>query len=95
MRTFGKVIVGINIIFFLWIVVGAGGGEDLCDTPEERGVLTQEECEAAAAIGTGIGVGLICGLWAFVDIILLILYLVTQPKAETVVIYADRPPEDA
>ena len=95
MRTFGKVIIGINVIFLLWIVVGVGGSEDLCDTPEERGVLTLEECEAATAVGTGIGVALICGMWAVVDIILLVLYLVTQPKAETVVVYADRPPEGA
>ena len=95
MRTFGKVILAINVLFLLWIVVGVGGSEDLCDTEEERGVLTLEECQAATAIGTGIGVSLICGLWAIVDIILLVLYLVTQPKAETVVVYADRPPEGA
>ena len=95
MRTFAKVIIGINVLFLLWIVVGVGGSEDLCDTPEERGVLTQEECEAATAIGTGIGVGLICGLWAIVDIILGVLYLITQPKVAPVVIYADKPPEGA
>ena len=95
MRTFAKVIIGINIIFLLWIIVGVGGSEDLCDTPEERGSLTQEECEAATAIGTGIGVSLICGLGAFVDIILGVLYLITQPKPEPVVNYAGQPPEGA
>jgi len=95
MRTFAKVIIGINILFVIWIVAGVGGTDDYCDDPDNRGVLTVGECEAARGVGTGLGVALICGLWGFTDIILLVLYLVTQPKAETVVVYADRPPEDA
>tara|TARA_B100001750_G_scaffold239275_1_gene247086 strand:+ start:499 stop:777 length:279 start_codon:yes stop_codon:yes gene_type:complete len=92
MRTFAKVIIGINIIFLLWVVGGVGANADNCDGLSGDDL---EICEAGTAIGTGIGVTLICGLWAIVDIILGVLYLITQPKPEPVVVYADRPPEGA
>ena len=91
MRTFAKVIIGINVLFLIWILVGAGGNADNCDGLSGEDL---EICEAGTAIGTGIGVALICGLWFFVDAILGILFLITQPKPEPVVIYADKPPNN-
>ena len=91
MRTFAKVILIINALFLVWIVAGVGGNADNCDGLSGDDL---EICEAGTAVGTGIGVALICGLWAIVDVILFVLYFVTQPKPETVVVYADRPPEE-
>lgn len=91
MRKMAWVIIVVNILFVLWIVAGVGGEDNYCDVPENRGVLTIEECEAARDVGTGIGVLAIGGCWFFVDFILLVLFLVTQPK-EKVVIYAEQQP---
>jgi hypothetical protein len=76
-RPFSWVILVINILFLIWVIAGissAGG------TAEDCGTLSTQDCEAAEAIGTSIGVGIIIALWAFVDVILGVLWLVTKPK---------------
>jgi hypothetical protein len=76
-RPFTWVIVIINVLFLVWIVAGVAGLADEC--ADEVGDL-QEACEAGTAVGATIGVGIIIGLWAFVDVILGVLWLVTKPK---------------
>jgi hypothetical protein len=70
------VILGINALFVIWIVTGiASGGSTDC------GTLSVKDCQTAQAVGTGIGVFVIVALWAFVDVILGVVYLVTRKRA--------------
>lgn len=73
-RPFTWVIVAINVLFLIWVIVGVGAASD----PTDCGGLSQESCNAAAAAGTAIGVGIVVVLWAFVDVILGIVWLVTR-----------------
>ncbi|MFN2388384.1 MAG: zinc ribbon domain-containing protein [Actinomycetota bacterium] len=68
-------IVIVNILFLVWVIGGAGSVADSCEG------LTGSEldaCQAGTAIGASIGIGLILVLWVVVDIILGILWLVTN-----------------
>lgn len=67
-RPFTWVIVILNILFVVWVISAVGAAE--CEAEREF----QGACEA----GTAIGVGIIVGFWAVVDIILGILWLVTR-----------------
>ena len=60
------VFLGVQILFLVWIIAGAHSGTG---TPADCGTLDAETCNSAQNVGTAIGVGLIIGLWAFVDII--------------------------
>lgn len=76
MRKFSWVIIIVNVIFLAWVIAGiasAGHGTNC-------GTLDQETCDAAQGIGATIGVGIIFLLWAFVDFILLVLWLITRPR---------------
>ncbi len=67
-----------NILMVIWIVTGiatAPNGSNCAD-------LTQQSCQAATDVGTGIGVILIVIIWALVDIILGIVWLVTKPRGQ-------------
>lgn len=76
-RVFTWVILVVNLLFLIWIIAGIAGSGG---TPEDCGTLTVEECNAAEGVGTAIGVGIIIVLWALVDVILGVLWLVTRPK---------------
>ncbi|MDX2938080.1 hypothetical protein [Streptomyces ipomoeae] len=63
-------------MFLIWLITGAASSSG---TPEECRGLTGDDlklCEDANDVGTTIGVGLIIGLWAAVDIILGFTYVV-------------------
>ena len=66
-----------NLIMLAWIISGvlsASGDATNC------GSLSQSACNTAQGIGTGIGVMLLIGLWAMGDIILGVIWLVTNGK---------------
>jgi rubredoxin len=91
-RPFTWVIVIINILFVIWIIGGASTikedqtAQDAQECEEFVPSLfeTVEDClaanEGAEAVGAGIGITLIIMLWVVVDIILGILWLVTNRK---------------
>ncbi|MDW4908737.1 hypothetical protein RB628_26215 [Streptomyces sp. ADMS] len=63
-------------MFLIWVIAGAAS---VSGTPEEcRGRTGDalELCNDANDVGTTIGVGLIIGLWAAVDVILGFTYVV-------------------
>jgi hypothetical protein len=76
-RPFSWVILGINVLFLIWIIggVASSGG-----APEDCGSLSAETCNDAEAVGTAIGAGILVFLWAIVDVILGVIWLVTRPK---------------
>lgn len=63
----------VQAIFILWIIAGANSASGT-----NCGSLSQADCDAAAGVGTAIGVGLILMLWAIVDIILVAIWAVVK-----------------
>jgi hypothetical protein len=65
----------IQILFIVWIVTGTSSATSSCNG------LSGDEldlCQGATAVGAGIGIFLIIVLWALVDIILGVIWLVTN-----------------
>lgn len=75
---FGKLIkwsfIGFNILMAIWLIGGMGAATDGMDAMSEAE-------RAGAAIGTGIGVALILGIWMIGDVILGLFVLLTRPKS--------------
>ncbi|MFE0363699.1 hypothetical protein [Streptomyces griseoaurantiacus] len=66
----------VQLLFLIWVITGASTASG---TPEDCRRLTGDDlklCEDASEAGTTIGVGLIIGLWAAVDIILGFTYVI-------------------
>ncbi|MFF3333721.1 hypothetical protein ACFYWX_29935 [Streptomyces sp. NPDC002888] len=75
-RVFLWLFLAVQIVFLIWVITGAASGSG---TPEECRGMTGDDlklCEDAGDVGTTIGVGLIVGLWAAVDVILGFTYVV-------------------
>jgi uncharacterized membrane protein len=70
-RIFLWVFLAVQVLFVAWIVLGltSGGG-----TPSDCEGLSQQACNDAESIGTGIGVALIVGVWLAVDFLLAVVY---------------------
>lgn len=81
-RIFTWVILAINALFLIWVIVGAASG---AGNATNCGSLNQQTCNDAAHAGTAIGVGLVIFLWAAVDVILGIIWLVTRKREAPVV----------
>lgn len=82
------VILAINLLFLIWLIAGlAGAGEAVKDCASLVGQAARN-CRAGntgTAVGASIGAAIIIGLWAFVDVILGVLWLVTRrrtPRAQ-------------
>jgi hypothetical protein len=76
-RIFTWVILVINLLFLIWVISAiASASGDATDC----GTLSQADCNAANDTGVGIAVFLIIVFWAFVDVILGVLWLVTRSR---------------
>lgn len=75
----GKIIKWIFILFNLLMIVWLVGGT--MSAGEVLNSAASEAERAGAAIGTGLGVSMILGLWVIGDIIIGILVLLTRPKS--------------
>ena len=64
----------VQVLFVIWIVGGASSAADSCTGLSGDDL---DICQAGTAIGASIGIGFIIVLWAFVDIILGVIWLVT------------------
>lgn len=69
-RVFLWVFMAVQLIFIVWIFAGASGGA----TGTDCGALDQESCDAASAVGTGIGVFFVVVLWMIVDFLMAVIY---------------------
>jgi hypothetical protein len=76
-RVFTYVILGFNVLMLVWVIAGAAQAQG---TPSDCGSLSAKICNEAADTGTAIGVGIVIALWAFGDMILGVLWLVTNRK---------------
>jgi hypothetical protein len=59
----------------IWVVAGAASAHG---TPTDCGTLDVKTCNEASDAGTAIGVGILIALWAFGDLILGVLWLITN-----------------
>lgn len=73
-RLFLWIFLAVQALFLLWIIMGVNSASD--DDPDCEGLTGDalKLCQDAGDVGTAIGVGLIIGLWAAVDIILGVTY---------------------
>lgn len=67
----------VQILFLVWIIGGASDAADNCDGKIGAAL---DACQAGTAVGAGIGVALIIGLWLAVDAILAVTYLIFRKK---------------
>lgn len=84
-RPFTWVIIVVNVLFLFWVI--SGGGSAASNLEDCTGLVGKalDSCEltnAGTAVGTGIGVIFIVFLWGFVDVILGVLWLITNGHAK-------------
>jgi uncharacterized membrane protein len=70
-RVFLWFFLAVQVLFIIWIIAGASTG---AGTPEDCTGLSEEACNAASDVGTGIGVAIIIGVWIVVDFLLAVIY---------------------
>ncbi|MGH3349141.1 MAG: hypothetical protein ACRDPS_00640 [Nocardioides sp.] len=69
-RIFWWFFLAVQILFIIWIIAGATSG----GTATDCGSLSQQACQDAQDVGTGIGVFLIVIFWMIVDFFLAVIY---------------------
>lgn len=67
----------VQALFVIWIIGGVNSAADNCDG--EVGAAL-DACQDATAVGAGIGVGMIIFVWAAIDVILGITYLIVRKR---------------
>lgn len=87
-RKFTWFILVVNALFLIWVISGAASAHGHATG---CGTLSQADCDSAKDVGTSIGVFLIVAFWAFVDIILGIMWLVTR-KRQPAIVYVQQQP---
>ena len=73
------VVLVVQVLFVIWLIAGfnAASSSD-CSTADYS-----DACQAGQAVGTGIAIGIILFLWALVDVILGVIWLVTNKSKRT------------
>lgn len=72
------VILAFNILMLCWLIFGVGGAANDANCAGEATKDLQNACQAGTAIGAGIGAALIIALWVAGDIILGVIWLITN-----------------
>jgi hypothetical protein len=70
-RVFMWFFLAIQVLFILWIITGL---QSAGSTPSDCGSLSQEACNTAQNVGTGIGAFLVIVLWCITDFLLAVVY---------------------
>jgi hypothetical protein len=74
-RIFSYAILIFNLLMLIWVIAGIASGSGHAT---DCGTLDQQTCDNAAHVGTGIGVAILIVFWALLDVILGVLWLVTN-----------------
>ncbi len=83
-----------NALMLLWITVGISDrpSEDCATDPSViDGTLSLSACQTASDVGTGIGVALVGGLWFLGFIVLSLVWLMSRPRRQEVIIVNQAP----
>jgi hypothetical protein len=78
------VVLAFNALMLVWLIAGVGGAASQADCASEPTKALREACEAGTGLGAAIGAGIIIALWAFGDVILGVIWLVTGRSAKKV-----------
>lgn len=78
-RVFTWVILVINLLFLFWVISAGGSAANNCNGMTGQAL---NNCQAGTAVGATIGIGIIVVVWALVDVILGVLWLVTRPRGK-------------
>tara|TARA_B100000686_G_C15987471_1_gene570342 strand:+ start:178 stop:501 length:324 start_codon:yes stop_codon:yes gene_type:complete len=65
----------VNVLFLFWVI---GIGSSVAEECKGLTELELELCEAIYGVGSGIAIGIVIFLWVAADIILLVLYTITN-----------------
>lgn len=76
-RIFTYVILLFNLLMLIWVIAAVASSSG---TPSDCGSLDAATCNDAESVGTGIGIALLVIFWALIDVILGVLWLVTNRK---------------
>lgn len=71
-----------TVLMAVWIFGGISGASGVACDPS----LAQSTCDAARAVGTGIGVSMLFFLWLIGFLVLAVIWFMTRPK-DNVVVY--------
>lgn len=77
-RIFSYVILLFNLAMLAWVI---GGVASTSGTPDDCGSLSTQACNDAQDVGAGIAIMAIVAIWVVGDIILGVLWLVTNRKS--------------
>lgn len=64
----------VQALFLVWVISGIASAGNTGDC----GTLDRQTCQDAANTGTAIGVGIVIAFWAFVDVILGMIWLIVH-----------------
>jgi hypothetical protein len=76
-------------ICLVWIIAGTSSSPaSSCATDPDviNGVMSRHACETASNVGTGIGVTLVAGLWFVGFLILSLVWFMTKPRQQEVIV---------
>src|ERR1700733_9653562 len=73
------VILAVQVLFVIWIISGVNSASKDACPPDQY----SDMCKGAEAVGTGIGIGIIIFLWALIDVILGVVWMVTNKSKRT------------
>lgn len=74
-RIFMWFFLAVQVLFIIWLIAGISGSSgDATDC----GSLSQQTCNDAEDVGTGIGIALILILWVVVDFLLFIPWVIVK-----------------
>ena len=76
-RIFRWVFLAVQVLFLVWIIAGVSSASGSCDGKVGDAL---NACQAGTAAGAGLGVALIIFLWAAVDVILGVGYLIFRRR---------------
>lgn len=81
-RVFMWVFLAVQVLFIFWLIAGVSGAGDAvaesCSPDKLSEYFTKADCEAASQVGAGIGFAMVLVLWAIVDFLLAIVWLVVK-----------------
>lgn len=76
-RVFTWVILVINALFLFWVIAGGSSAASNCNGLTGQALTN---CQTGTTVGAAIGIGIIILLWAAVDVILGVIWLVSRPR---------------
>jgi hypothetical protein len=88
------VVLVFNALMLLWVTVGINDrpSKDCATDPAVvAGTMSLDTCQAASDVGTGLGVALVGVLWFLGFIVLSLIWLMSRPRRQEVIVVHQAP----